>query len=34
MKQKVWAQLGINLTIIGSKEWEVEDDSEEEEEEE
>jgi len=24
-KHKVWAQLGINLTIIGSKEWETED---------
>jgi hypothetical protein len=30
-KHKVWAQLGINLTIIGSKEWEVEDDEEDEE---
>lgn len=32
-KHKVWAQLGINLTIIGSKEWEMEDEDDEEEEE-
>jgi len=31
-KKKLWAQLGINLTIIGSKEWEGESDEEEEEE--